>query len=141
LAILTIMLVIITSMIWMKFWILRAVMLKRSKMTRRASWMCLKVKTRYSLQPIRKLSQKDNSLSHRMQSFRKNLNRVKHHLMNKLKKNIKGQRQSKRWEDGRKNLPNLDKDHILHHDFIILNFDWILKLYPILIINSISMLG
>lgn len=140
-AILTIMLVIITSMIWMKFWILRAVMLKRSKMTRRASWMCLKVKTRYSLQPIRKLSQKDNSLSHRMQSFRKNLNRVKHHLMNKLKKNIKGQRQSKRWEDGRKNLPNLDKDHILHHDFIILNFDWILKLYSILIINSISMLG
>ncbi len=140
-AILTIMLVIITSMIWMKFWILRAVMLKRSKMTRRASWMCLKVKTRYSLQPIRKLSQKDNSLSHRMQSFRKNLNRVKHHLMNKLKKNIKGQRQSKRWEDGRKNLPNLDKDHILHHDFIILDFDWILKLYSILIINSISMLG
>lgn len=140
-AILTIMLVIITSMIWMKFWILRAVMLKRSKMTRRASWMCLKVKTRYSLQPIRKLSQKDNSLSHRMQSFRKNLNRVKHHLMNKLKKKIKGQCQSKRWEDGRKNLPNLDKDHILHHDFIILDFDWILKLYSILIINSISMLG
>ena len=140
-AILTNMLVIITSMIWMKFWILRAVMLKRSKMTRRASWMCLQVKTRYSLQPIRKLSKKDNSLSHRMQSFRKNLNRVKHHLMNKLKKNIKGQRQSKRWEDGRKNLPNLDKDHILHHDFIILDFDWILKLYSILIINSISMLG